>query len=69
VRGIAGAPGFPHRRGARGVGDLRRHARHVASTCRTGARRTPTHYAYKLEWLAALRESVAAPEADVLRAT
>jgi exodeoxyribonuclease-3 len=66
VAGIAGGPGFPHPE-----------ARAVAATC-GGIRvisvyvpngRTPgsEHYAYKLEWLAALREVVAAsPEATIV---
>ena len=59
VPGLPGGPGFPHQE-----------ARAVAATC-GGIRvisvyvpngRTPDsdHYAYKLEWLAALRETVAA---------
>jgi exodeoxyribonuclease-3 len=59
VPGLPGGPGFPHQE-----------ARAVAATC-SGIRivsvyvpngRTPgsEHYAYKLEWLAALRETVAA---------
>ncbi len=66
VPGLAGAPGFPHPE-----------ARAVAATC-GGVRvfsvyvpngRTPgsEHYEYKLKWLAALREAVAAgPEATVV---
>ena len=66
VRGIAGAPGFP-----------RPEARAVAATC-DGIRvhsvyvpngRSPgsDHYRYKLAWLAALRDQVAAgPEAAVV---
>jgi exodeoxyribonuclease-3 len=65
--GIPGGPGFPHQE-----------ARAVAATC-GGVRvvsvyvpngRTPgsEHYAYKLQWLAALRDMVAAagPEATVV---
>jgi exodeoxyribonuclease-3 len=66
VRGLPGGPGFPHQE-----------ARAVAATC-AGVRvvsvyvpngRTPDsdHYAYKLEWLAALRDVVAAgPEATLV---
>ena len=66
VPGLPGAPGFPHPE-----------ARAVAATC-GGIRvfsvyvpngRAPgsDHYAYKLEWLAALREAVAAgPRATVV---
>ncbi|MBS1869683.1 MAG: exodeoxyribonuclease III [Actinobacteria bacterium] len=66
VAGLAGAPGFPHPE-----------ARAVAATC-GGIRvvsvyvpngRVPDsdHYRYKLDWLAALRASVAAgPEATVV---
>ena len=65
-RGLAGAPGFPHPE-----------ARAIAATC-GGIRvfslyvpngRTPgsQHYRYKLAWLDALREAIAAgPEATVL---
>ncbi|MBV9604925.1 MAG: exodeoxyribonuclease III [Solirubrobacterales bacterium] len=66
VRGLEGAPGFPHPE-----------ARAVAATC-GGVRvtsvyvpngRTPDsdHYAYKLAWLGSLRDAVAAgPEAAVV---
>src|SRR6202035_116421 len=66
VAGIPGAPGFPHPE-----------ARAVSATC-AGIRvvsvyvpngRTPDsdHYRYKLAWLAALREMVAAgPEATIV---
>jgi exodeoxyribonuclease III len=59
VAGLAGAPGFPHPE-----------ARAIAATCDgvritsvyvpNGRRPGSDHYAYKLEWLAALREVVAA---------
>ena len=66
VPGLAGAPGFPHPE-----------ARAVAATCGgirvfsvyvpNGREPGSEHYAYKLEWLAALREAVAAgPEATVV---
>jgi exodeoxyribonuclease III len=66
VKGLPGAPGFPHPE-----------ARAVAATC-GGVRivsvyvpngRVPgsEHYAYKLEWLASLRDMVAAgPEATIV---
>ena len=65
VPGLPGGPGFPHQE-----------ARAVAATC-GGIRivsvyvpngRTPgsEHYAYKLEWLAALRETVAAAAATTI---
>jgi exodeoxyribonuclease-3 len=59
VPGLAGAPGFPHPE-----------ARAVAATCGgikvfsvyvpNGREPGSDHYAYKLEWLAALRDAVAA---------
>jgi len=66
VPGLAGAPGFPHPE-----------ARAVAATCGgihvvsvyvpNGREPGSEHYAYKLEWLAALREAVAAgPEATLV---
>ncbi len=65
VRGVAGAPGFPHPE-----------ARAIAATC-AGVRvhsvyvpngRVPDseHYRYKLAWLKALREVVAREPAEVL---
>jgi exodeoxyribonuclease-3 len=65
VRGLDGAPGFPHPE-----------ARAVAATC-AGIRvvsvyvpngRTPgsEHYQYKLAWLASLRDAVAAGPADTV---
>jgi len=66
VPGLAGAPGFPHPE-----------ARAVAATCGSirvisvyvpnGRAPGSEHYEYKLEWLAALREAVAAgPEATIV---
>jgi exodeoxyribonuclease-3 len=66
VPGLDGAPGFPHPE-----------ARAVAATCAgirvfsvyvpNGREPGSDHYAYKLEWLAALRDVVAAgPEATVV---
>ena len=65
TKGIAGGPGFPHPE-----------ARAVAATC-DGIRVTSVyvpngrqpgsdHYRYKLEWLAALREMVAADAANAI---
>ncbi len=58
VRGVAGAPGFPHQE-----------ARAVAATCGgvriqcvyvpNGREPDSEHYRYKLDWLAALRETIA----------
>jgi exodeoxyribonuclease-3 len=66
VAGLAGGPGFPHPE-----------ARAVAATCEgvrvysvyvpNGREPDSEHYRYKLAWLAALREAVAAgPEATVV---
>ncbi|CAM3041105.1 exodeoxyribonuclease III [Skermania piniformis] len=65
VRGLPGAPGFPHQE-ARAVaatcGGVRVHSLYVPNG------RTPDsdHYHYKLEWLSVLRDTVAAGPADVL---
>jgi exodeoxyribonuclease-3 len=66
VRGVADGPGFPHQE-ARAVaatcGGVRVHSLYVPNG------RTPDseHYHYKLAWLAALREVVAAgPESQIL---
>jgi exodeoxyribonuclease III len=65
VRGLDGAPGFPHPE-----------ARAVAATCGgvrvwslyvpNGRQPGSDHYAYKLEWLAALRDVVAAGPDDTI---
>ncbi len=66
VAGIAGGPGFPHQE-----------ARAVSATCDgiritsvyvpNGREPNSEHYRYKLEWLAALRDMVAAgPEAAIV---
>ena len=66
--GFHGQPGF--RKGARGAGpaargararrDGRRHPRSGASTCPNGRALDDPHYAYKLDWLAALARRRAA---------
>jgi exodeoxyribonuclease-3 len=66
VRGLEGAPGFPHPE-ARAVfascGGIRVASVYVPNGRQPGSE----HYAYKLEWLAALREVVAAgPEETVV---
>ena len=60
--GFAGEPGFPPRRRGRSAppapaSDSGR------STCPTAASRAHPHYAYKLAWLAALRDHIAAEAA------
>jgi exodeoxyribonuclease-3 len=65
VRGLDGAPGFPHLE-----------ARAIAATCGgvrvwslyvpNGRQPGSDHYAYKLEWLRALRDVVAAGPDDVI---
>ncbi len=65
VQGIPGAPGFPHAE-ARAVsalcGGIRVHSVYVPNG------RTPDseHYHYKLQWLAALREQVAAGPGEAM---
>jgi exodeoxyribonuclease-3 len=64
--GLAGAPGFPHAE-ARAVsatcGGIRVHSVYVPNGREPGS----DHYQYKLGWLAALRDAVAAgPEATVV---
>ncbi len=66
VRGVAGAPGFPHQE-ARAVaatcGGVRVHSLYVPN----GREPDSDHYRYKLEWLAALREVVGAgPDAAIV---
>jgi exodeoxyribonuclease III len=65
VTGLAGAPGFPHpeaRAVAASCGGIRVHSVYVPNG------RTPDseHYKYKLAWLAALRDVVAADPADTV---
>ena len=55
-----GAPGFPHPEARAVVGDLRRDPGASRSTCRTAGTPDSEHYHYKLAWLAALRDVVAA---------
>jgi len=66
VRGIAGAPGFPHpeaRAVSAACGGIRVHSVYVPN----GRVPDSDHYRYKLAWLAALRDEVAAgPQAAVV---
>jgi exodeoxyribonuclease-3 len=66
VPGLAGAPGFPHpeaRALAATCGGIRVHSVYVPNGREPGSE----HYEYKLAWLAALRDAVAAgPEATVV---
>ena len=66
VRGLADAPGFPHRE-ARAVSATCDGIRVVSVYVPNGRQPGSEHYGYKLAWLAALREVVAAgPEATVV---
>jgi exodeoxyribonuclease-3 len=66
VAGLAGAPGFPHpeaRALSATCGGLRLHSVYVPN----GREPASDHYEYKLAWLAALRDAVAAgPESTVV---
>jgi exodeoxyribonuclease-3 len=65
VRGVAGAPGFPHaeaRAVAATCGGVRVHSVYVPN----GRVPDSEHYRYKLAWLAALRGVLAAEGADAL---
>ncbi|GAB3468836.1 exodeoxyribonuclease III [Actinophytocola sediminis] len=65
VRGIDGAPGFPHpeaRALAATCGGVRVHCLYVPNGREPGS----AHYEYKLAWLAALREVVAGGPADAI---
>ncbi|HEV7771083.1 MAG TPA: exodeoxyribonuclease III [Solirubrobacterales bacterium] len=66
VPGLAGAPGFPHpeaRALSATCGGIRVHSVYVPNGREPGSE----HYEYKLAWLAALRDAVAAgPEAAVV---
>ncbi len=66
VRGLAGAPGFPHPE-ARAVAATCGGVRVVSVYVPNGREPDSEHYHYKLAWLAALRDVVAAgPEATVV---
>jgi exodeoxyribonuclease III len=66
VAGLAGAPGFPHPE-ARAVAATCGGIRMVSVYVPNGRQPGSDHYAYKLAWLAALRELVAAgPEATIV---
>jgi exodeoxyribonuclease-3 len=66
VPGLAGAPGFPHAE-SRAVSATCGGIRIVSVYVPNGRKPGSEHYAYKLAWLAALRELVAAgPEATVV---
>ncbi len=63
--GIPGAPGFPHVEGraiSATCGGVRVHSLYVPNGREPGS----DHYTYKLEWLAKLRDQVAADPSDVL---
>src|SRR4029078_8809486 len=59
VPGLPGGPGFPHQE-ARAVAAPGGGFRSVSVYVPNGRTPDSEHYAYKLEWLAALRETVAA---------
>jgi exodeoxyribonuclease III len=66
VAGLPGAPGFPHQE-ARAVSATCAGIRVVSVYVPNGREPRSEHYQYKLEWLASLRETVAAgPEATVV---
>ena len=66
VAGLAGGPGFPHQE-ARALSATCRGIRVVSVYVPNGRQPGSEHYAYKLAWLASLREMVAAgPEAVVV---
>ena len=66
VKGLAGAPGFPHPE-ARAVSATCGGVRVVCVYVPNGREPDSEHYRYKLAWLASLREMVAAgPEATVV---
>jgi exodeoxyribonuclease-3 len=66
VAGVAGAPGFPHPE-ARAVSATCGGIRVVSVYVPNGREPDSEHYRYKLEWLAALRDVIAAgPEATVV---
>jgi exodeoxyribonuclease-3 len=66
VAGLAGAPGFPHQE-SRAISAVCAGIRVVSVYVPNGRAPGSEHYAYKLAWLASLREMVAAgPEATVV---
>jgi exodeoxyribonuclease III len=65
VKGIEGGPGFPHQE-ARAVAATCGGIRVVSVYVPNGREPGSEHYAYKLEWLAALKELVAAGPEDVV---
>jgi len=66
VRGLPGGPGFPHQE-ARAIAATCGGVRVVSVYVPNGRQPDSEHYRYKLEWLAALRETVAAgPDATVV---
>ena len=66
VAGLPGAPGFPHPE-ARAVAGTCSGTRFVSVYVPNGRAPGSEHYRYKLAWLAALREAIAAgPEATVV---
>ena len=65
VKGIEGGPGFPHQE-ARAISATCDGIRVVSVYVPNGREPGSEHYAYKLEWLAALKEMVAAGPEDVI---
>ena len=65
VKGIEGGPGFPHPE-ARAISATCGGIRIVSVYVPNGREPDSEHYAYKLEWLAALRDMVAAGPEDVI---
>jgi exodeoxyribonuclease III len=65
VKGIEGGPGFPHPE-ARAISATCGGIRVVSVYVPNGREPGSEHYAYKLEWLAALKEMVAAGPEDVI---
>src|SRR5580765_1219198 len=65
VRGVAGAPGFPDPE-ARAISAVCEGVRVYSLYVPNGREPDSDHYAYKLEWLAALREVIAAGTDEVV---
>ena len=65
VKGIEGGPGFPHPE-ARAISATCGGIRIVSVYVPNGREPDSEHYAYKLEWLAALKDMVAAGPEDVI---